>query len=92
MTERLLTLEDIHRIFIAVRKKRAIPPFADYDEQDNELWEEIITAIKGAQREMTLREVREWGEQTCGNPKHLLPLLKKRNCIECWQGKLPEGG
>lgn len=32
-----------------------------------------------------VKEIVEWGETRCDNAEHLLPLLKKRNCIECWQ-------
>jgi len=32
-----------------------------------------------------LKHVYEEGNKPCGNPAHLLPLLKRRNCIECWK-------
>lgn len=48
--------------------------------------------IYGDGRKAGIREVMEWGDEPCGNPKHLLPLLKKRNCIECWHAKRKKWG
>ena len=33
----------------------------------------------------TIKKVFEWGDEPCGNNNHLLPILRKRQCLECWQ-------